>query len=51
MGDAPGGLGRLDDHQSGTRKHQSADMDEVPWLRRTIDGTVLTHRGHHDAVI
>lgn len=40
----------LDDHEACARHHKTADMDEMPRLGYAVDGAVLAHRRHDDAV-
>ena len=42
--------GCLDREQTGARHQQLAPMDEMPVSRATVDGRVLAHRRHDDAV-
>src|SRR6185369_4483107 len=50
--DAAGRLDRggLDAEDRGPRQRQRIDMGEVPVIGLAIDGRVLAHRRHHDAV-
>ncbi len=53
MGDAAVALhmGRLDNDEAGAGIRQHAKVSDVPVGRATVDGAVLTHRRHDDAVV
>ena len=53
MGDAAVALhmGRLDNDEAGARVRQHAEMGKVPIGGATINGAVLAHGGHDDAIL
>ena len=44
------GRGRLCDHQAGTAHGARTQMHQVPIIRQPVDGAVLAHGGHDDAI-
>ena len=43
-------MGRFDTEHRRAGQRERIDMREVPVVRLAIDGRILAHRGHHDAV-